>query len=75
MKDELNQYLSLGPFKIPRKYIPFFIYRKVFDNVVMNHELLSKYEQQEIEEKYFKSAFISGFLQSINSDRVRFKKE
>lgn len=73
MKDELNQTLSIGPFKISRKYIPFFIYRKVFDNVVMNHELISKYEQKEVVEKYFKSAFISGFLQSINSDRVPYK--
>jgi hypothetical protein len=75
LKDELNQSLSLGPFKISRKYIPFFIYRKVYDNIVKNHELLSKYEQQEIEEKFFKSAFISGFLQSINSGRVHYKEE
>ena len=75
MKDELKQSLSIGPFKIYRKYIPFFIYRKVFDNVVTNHQLLSKYEQQEIEEKFFKSAFISGFLESINSSRVHHKEE
>ena len=75
MRDELNQTFSLGPFKISRKYVPFFRYRRVFNNVVMNHELLSKYEQQEIEEKFFKSAFISGFLQSINSTRVHHKEE
>ncbi len=75
LKDELNQSLSIGPFKISRKYIPFFIYRKVFDKVVMNHELLSKNEQQEIEDKFFKSPFISGFLQSINTDRVHYRKE
>jgi len=69
MENELNKSLSIGPVNIPQRYLPFFIYRKVFKNMVRIFTSISSGEKNNVNNRFFRPAFISGYLKSIHSDQ------
>ena len=72
LKEELGKLVHIGPVSIPQRYIPFIVYRKAFKKIVsifssFNSENPEK--DQNIKNKFFRPAFISGYLKSIHSDQ------
>jgi pSer/pThr/pTyr-binding forkhead associated (FHA) protein len=70
----LNKTFKMGSFSVHQKYFPFFIYQRAFKNLIRIHDDLSYGEDKNVEDKYFKPAFISGYLKSINSESVGSKR-
>ncbi len=69
MKKELAKSLHLGPVSIPQKYLPFHIYRKTFKKLVRIFTSLATENHQDIKNRFFRPAFITGFLKNIHSDQ------
>ena len=69
MKNELAKSLHLGPVSIPQKYLPFYIYHKTFKKLVRIFASLTSENHHDIKNKFFRPAFISGFLKNIHSDQ------
>ena len=69
-KNILTESFKFGPIKISYKYFPFIINHLSFKRLVCIYNSLNKKSYSQITEKYFRPAFIRGYLQSIKSDQV-----
>jgi hypothetical protein len=69
MKKELEKSFNIGRVSIPQKYLPFIIYSKAFKNIVRIFASLNSEKNHDIKNKFFRPAFISGYLKSIHSDQ------
>ena len=69
MKEELNKSVHIGPVNIPQKYLPFSIYRKAYKHITRIFVSLNSGKNDNIKKRFFRPAFISGYLKSIHSDQ------
>jgi len=73
-KNILHESLKCGPVKIQQKYFPILIYRRAFKTLICIYKSLTKQSCAQIADKYFRPAFISGYLHSIKSNQVNSEK-